>query len=128
MRKATGEFTPSTDLERNEPLPCPNRVQPERRLPRPVGPNEQFTASLFLNTHCAKPMKETQKRAGTFNIYLFTIGRETQSRVIRISNANNVQQKALNNSTYQTGPQQTHTPPQEMVAAAFIDTPSSEGR
>ena len=31
------------------------------------------TASLFLNTHHAKPMKETQKRAETFNkrdIYL----------------------------------------------------------
>ena len=56
--KATGEFTPSVDLERNEPLPCRTVCNPSGWLPRPVGPNEQFTASLFLNTHRAKAIKE----------------------------------------------------------------------
>ena len=32
-----------------------------------VGPNAQFAASQFPNTHRAKPMKETQKQAETFN-------------------------------------------------------------
>ena len=59
---------------------------PSGWLPNPLGPNAQFQQQQPFqspNTHNAKPMKETQKRAETFNRgNLFTKGKgETQSRI-----------------------------------------------
>ena len=122
-----GKTTPSMDLGRNgpftEPDPSVNRAGDYQ------DPSVQMNnlPSLSLNTQRAKPMKETQKRAGTFNRYLFTIGRKTQSRVIRISNANNVQQKHLTILLRQDRPAHRHTHPKKKWTRRVFIRLSSRG-
>ena len=66
---------------------------------------------------------------GKFIYYNNRGAKHTKSRIIRIRNVMyNEQKKALTQFYLKTGLHTDTHPPQEMMAAAFIDTPSSEGR